>query len=449
MQLKYLLMASLPLRKPLAFAVSVTTLMLVVSCGGAAILDPSPSASQTVVPDELTPPAPQTVAPKEPAPPAPQTVAQTVAPKESSSSPELPGLALERVFEGLPFSRLTNLVQMGSRLFVTEQTGRVMAFPSGPEASEAAVFLDIRDRVSDAGNEEGLLGLAFDPDFDSNGHFYVYYSAANPRRSVVSQFTAETSSAVAVETETELVVMEVPQPYQNHNGGQLSFGPDGMLYISLGDGGLGGDPRSNGQNPATLLGSILRIDVSGAGPDAGPDNRYRVPPDNPFVASPGARDEIWAYGFRNPWRFSFDRQTGDLWAADVGQNSYEEVDLVVRGGNYGWNILEGGHCFSPRSGCDPSGTRLPVIEYSTNKGCSVIGGYVYRGTRIPSLAGAYLYGDFCSGEVHGFRYGNNEVIGHALLIDSGLMITSFGEDSDGEIYVLSQEGGIYMLKADG
>ena len=339
---------------------------------------------------------------------------------------------------------MTNLVQMGSRLFVTEQTGRVMAIPSGPGPSEAAVFLDIRELVSDAGNEEGLLGLAFDPDFDSNGHFYVYYSAANPRRSVVSRFTAETSGAAAVEPETELVIMEIPQPYKNHNGGQLAFGPDAMLYISLGDGGLGGDPQGNGQNPSTLLGSILRIDVSGLGPVEG----YQVPPDNPFVASPNARDEIWAYGFRNPWRFSFDPQTGDLWAADVGQNSYEEVDLVVRGGNYGWNTLEGRHCFFPRSGCDSSGTLLPVIEYGANEGCSVIGGYVYRGTRIPSLAGAYLYGDFCSGEVHGFRYENGEVIGHALLIDSGFRITSFGEDSDGEIYVLSQDGGIYMLKAD-
>ena len=371
-------------------------------------------------------------------------------PQSPSSTPEFQGVTLESVFENLTFSRLTNLVQAGGRLFVTEQTGRVRSFPVSPEAperSEADVFLDIRDRVSDAGNEEGLLGLAFDPDFDANGHFYVYYSAADPRRSVVSRFTEVSSAGVAL-PESELVVLEIPQPYKNHNGGQLAFGPDGMLYISLGDGGLGGDPQGNGQDLSTLLGSILRIDVSGLGPDAAPDNRYRVPPDNPFVGSPGARGEIWAHGFRNPWRFSFDRRNGDLWTGDVGQSSYEEVDLVLRGGNYGWNTLEGGHCFSPRTGCDPSGTLLPVVEYATDGGCSVIGGYVYRGTEIPSLAGTYLYGDFCSGEVHGFRFENGEAVGHSLLVDSGFMITSFGEDEQGEIYALSQGGGIYRLKAD-
>ena len=408
-------------RTPVAFAVSITLLVLAVACGGAATRGPATTAPQT----------------------APSQVPQ--------STLESQDVALERVYENLTFSRLTNLVQAGSRLFVTEQTGRVLSFPIGPEPPEADVFLDIRDRVSDAGNEEGLLGLAFDPEFDANGHFYVYYSAANPRRSVVSRFTAAATgtagpkNAGIAEPESEFVIMQVLQPYKNHNGGQLAFGPDGMLYISLGDGGLGGDPHGNGQDPSTLLGSILRIDVSGVGPDQG----YRVPPDNPFVGSPDARDEVWAYGFRNPWRFSFDRKNGDLWTGDVGQNSFEEVDLVQRGGNYGWNTLEGNHCFSPRTGCDPSGTLLPVIEYGSDKGCSVIGGYVYRGTAVPSLAGTYLYGDFCSGEIHGFRFENGEVAGHSLLVDSGFMITSFGEDKQGEIYALSQDGGIYRLKADG
>ena len=354
--------------------------------------------------------------------------------------PQVQGVKVERVFENLSFSRLTNLVQTDGRFYVTEQAGRVISFPDSPDPSEATVFLDILDRVSRRGNEEGLLGLAFEPEFDSNGHFYVYYSAANPRRSVVSRF----SSTGTTGPESELVVLEIPQPYRNHNGGQLAFGPDGMLYISLGDGGLGGDPRGNGQNTSTLLGSILRIDVSGIGPDSG----YRVPPDNPFVYITDARGEIWAYGFRNPWRFSFDRENGDLWAGDVGQNAYEEVDLVFRGANYGWNTLEGGHCFSPPTGCDSTGTELPVIEYGADEGCSVIGGYVYRGTTIPSLAGTYLYGDFCSGEIHGIRFENGEVVEHNLLVDSGLEITSFGEDENGEIYVLSQNGGIYRLKAD-
>ena len=361
------------------------------------------------------------------------------------SPPHRQGVGLERVYGNLTFSELTNLVQAGGRFFVTEQTGRVMSFPVGPDASEAAVFLDIRGRVNRGGNEEGLLGLAFDPEYDSNGHFYVYYSAVNPRRSVVSRFTGtagpeETGTA---DPESEFVIIEVSQPFQNHNGGQLAFGPDGMLYISLGDGGLGGDPHGNGQDASTLLGSILRIDVSGLGPD----QEYRIPTDNPFVGLPGTKDEIWAFGFRNPWRFSFDRQTGDLWAGDVGQNSYEEVDLVLRGGNYGWNTMEGGHCFSPRADCDPSGTELPVVEYGADQGCSVIGGYVYQGTRIPFLTGTYLYGDFCSGEIHGFRFENGDLVEHNLLVDSGLRITSFGEDEQGEIYVLAQNSGVYRLIA--
>ena len=351
--------------------------------------------------------------------------------------------------ENLSFSRLTNLVQVGQRFFVTEQSGRVMSFPISSEPAEAEVFLDIRSQVSTAGNEEGLLGLAFDSDFAPNGHFYVYYSAANPRRSVISRFTVGGIGTVGFEEatvvpESELIVLEVPEPFSNHNGGQIAFGPDGMLYISLGDGGAGGDPQGNGQNTSTLLGSILRIDVS----SIGPDQPYRVPPNNPFTGSTDARGEIWAYGLRNPWRFSFDRENGDLWAGDVGQNSFEEVDLIQRGGNYGWNTLEGNHCFSPRTNCDPSGTLPPVIEYSASKGCSVIGGYVYRGADIPSLTDTYLYGDYCSGEIRGFRFENGEAAGDALLIDSGLNITSFGEDQDGENYVLTQRGRIYRLIAD-
>ena len=187
----------------------------------------------------------------------------------------------------------------------------------------------------------------------------------------------------------------------------------------------------------------MRIDVS----EIGPDREYRVPPDNPFAGTPDARSEIWAYGFRNPWRLSFDRQTGDLWAGDVDQNGYEEVDLVLRGGNYGWNTLEGGHCFSPRTGCDSSGTESPVVEYGPDRGCSVIGGFVYRGAAITSLNGTYLYCDFCSGEIHGFRFEKSRVAEHRLLVDSGLRITSFGEGETGEIYVLSDNGGIYRLIA--
>lgn len=334
---------------------------------------------------------------------------------------------------------MTNLVRTDGRFFVTEQVGRVMTFPREASPTEATVFLDIQDRVSDAGNEEGLLGLAFDPAFARNGHFYVYYSAANPRRSVISRFTATASSLITAEPGSELMVMEISQPFENHNGGQLAFGPDSMLYISLGDGGLGGDPQGNGQDLSTLLGSILRIDVS----ELGQDGKYRIPPGNPFVGVPDAKGEIWAYGFRNPWRFSFDRQSGDLWVGDVGQNSYEEIDQVVRGGNYGWNTLEGVHCYTPNTGCDVSGTILPIMEYGGDKGCSVIGGYVYRGASIPSLAGTYLYADFCSGDIYGIRVDGGQVVEHELLVETNLTITSFAEAENGEIYVLSLDGGIY------
>ncbi len=336
---------------------------------------------------------------------------------------------------------MTNLLQAGERLFVTEQRGRIISLADDAEAS---VFLDIRERVSDAGNEEGLLGLAFDPDFEANEHFYVYYSAGQPRRSVVSRFAASRADTGVADADSELVILEVPQPFSNHHGGQLAFGPDGMLYIALGEGGSGGDPQGNGQNISILLGSILRIDVSAVGLVGG----YDVPMDNPFVGFRDAREEIWAYGLRNPWRFSFDRQNGALWAGDVGQNSFEEIDLIKKGGNYGWNTLEGEHCYSPRTGCDASGTELPAIEYGSHRGCSVIGGFVYRGAAIPSLTGTYLYGDYCSGEMRGFRFEEGHATRDSLLVNSGLRITSFGEDGAGDIYTLTQEGTIYRLIAD-
>ena len=291
---------------------------------------------------------------------------------------------VERVFSNLDFRGLTNLTQPAAgddRLFVAEQLGRILAFADDPYVDDAQVFLDIRDNVNDSGSEEGLLGLAFDPQFDDNGYFYVYYSASGPRRSVVSRFQLSADGQTA-DSDSELVILEIEQPYRNHNGGQLAFGPDGFLYIGLGDGGAAGDPMGHGRNTKTLLGSILRIDVS----ESTPETPYTIPADNPLLDDSDARPEIWAYGLRNPWRFSFDRETGQLWAGDVGQNSLEEVDLVERGGDYGWNTLEGTRCFSPRTSCDSTGTVPPVWEYPTGEeGCSVIGGYVYRGERIPSL----------------------------------------------------------------
>jgi glucose/arabinose dehydrogenase len=326
-------------------------------------------------------------------------------------------------------------------IFVTEQSGLVHVFPNDQQAANAQVFLDISDRVRVQHNEEGLLGLAFDPEYGTNGHLYVYYSAASPRRSVVSRFTVSQSDPNTADPDSELVVMEIPQPFGNHNGGQVAFGPDGYLYIGLGDGGAGGDPLGNGQDLSTLLASILRIDVR----LASEGTRYGIPEDNPFVGIDGARDEIWAYGLRNPWRFSFDDETGLLWTGDVGQNRWEEVDVVEKGLNYGWNVTEGRHCFSPAVGCDTSGLEPPVAEYSRAEGCSITGGYVYRGHRIPSLQGAYVYGDFCSGKIWGLHYDGRTVADPTLLVDSNLSITSFGRDVAGNLYILSRDEGIYRL----
>ena len=312
-------------------------------------------------------------------------------------------------------------------------------FENDPGVESARTFLDIRERVNDAGNEEGLLGLAFDPAFVENGYFYVYYTASRPRRSVVSRFSVGKDDPNRADPDSELVFLEVEQPYRNHNGGHIAFGPDGMLYVGLGDGGSSGDPRGNGQDTSTLLGSILRIDVSVLDQLGG----YAAPPDNPFAAGEGtARGEIWAYGLRNPWRFSFDRETGDLWAADVGQNLYEEVDIIGPGLNYGWNVMEGSHCFR-RESCDSRGLEMPVAEYGRDGGCSVTGGYVYRGRRMPSLYGAYLYADFCSGKIWALRHDGAAVTEQMLIADTGLSISSFGEDPSGEVYVVTFEGAVY------
>jgi glucose/arabinose dehydrogenase len=351
---------------------------------------------------------------------------------------------VERVFPDLSFQEMTNLVQpdgTSDLIFVTEQRGIIYAF-SASNPQQANIFLDITDRVNRGGNEEGLLGLAFDPDYQENGCFYVYYSADNPRRSVLSRFSLDQEDTAVADPESEIIIMEVEQPYSNHNGGQLAFGPDGYLYIGLGDGGSAGDPEGNGQNLGTLLGSILRIDVS----ELSQPGDYEIPADNPFVDTTGARAEIWAFGLRNPWRFSFDSETGLLWAGDVGQGSWEEIDIIAKGANYGWNIMEGLHCYSPASGCDQSGLTLPIAEYDHSQGCcSVTGGYVYRGDQIPSLQGYYVYGDYCSGDIWALAYDGTVVTENMLLTESGLSITSFGEDLAGNLYILDRAGGIYAL----
>jgi glucose/arabinose dehydrogenase len=325
---------------------------------------------------------------------------------------------------------------------VVAQSGIVYRAALADAGPAPTVYLDIRDRlIRSPGTEEGLLGLAFSPDYTTSGRFYVHYSAdADPssgfsRKSVIARFTA--SGGVA-DAGSERVVMEVGQPFANHNGGALAFGPDGYLYIALGDGGSAGDPQGTAQRLDTLLGKILRIDVRGDG--------YAIPADNPFARVDGARGEIWAYGFRNPWRMSFDRATGQLWAGDVGQGSREEVDRVVRGGNYGWSIVEGDVCFKPASGCDPGGTIFPRAVYGTHQGgtCAITGGYVYRGAAMPELQGWYVYGDFCSGEVWGVDAAT-DAGDPVRLAPTGLSIASFAEDEAGELYLVTFDGGIARL----
>ena len=367
----------------------------------------------------------------------------TPTPRPAVRAAHLKKMQVEPAFPDLEFDQQVDLTYADDgtdRLFLVLQPGRIMVFRNDRDVGSAKTFLDIRARVNDRGSEEGLLGLAFDPHYRTNGYFYVYYSASSPRRSVISRFAVSDDDPDRADADSERVVLEVPQPFSNHNGGKVVFGPDGYLYLGLGDGGSGGDPKGNGQNRSTLLGTILRIDVRPVASEAA----YVVPPDNPFAGGGEAREEIWAYGLRNPWRFTFDRETGDLWAADVGQNRYEEIDVIKPGLNYGWNRMEGFHCFFPRE-CDMGGLEPPIIEYGRDGGCSVTGGYVYRGSRLPSLSGAYVYGDFCSGKIWALRYDSERVTEHLELVDSPLNVSAFGEDPAGELYILSYSGGIYRL----
>ena len=323
--------------------------------------------------------------------------------------------------------------------YIVEQSGRVLSITTQDGQWEASEFLNIEGRVNDRGREEGLLGLALSPNFPSEPHVFVNYTAADPRRTVISRFSVSSSDLFVAEPASEKVILEVAQPYSNHNGGQLLFGPDGYLYIGFGDGGSAGDPRNNGQNPGTLLGTIVRIDVS----DLDSTGTYTIPESNPFVGREGAMPEVWAFGLRNPWRFSFDRDTAELWAADVGQNEREEVNLVNPGLNYGWNVMEGSLCYGRSSQeCNTEDLELPIAEYGRDGGCSITGGYVYRGKRILGLYGSYVFGDFCSGKIWSYY---RETDRSTELMDTQLDISSFAEDHEGELYVLSLDGGVYAI----
>jgi glucose/arabinose dehydrogenase len=325
------------------------------------------------------------------------------------------------------------------RLFVVEQAGTIRILQSGVVL--ATPFLDIRTRVNFSG-EMGLLGVAFHPGFAQSQRFYVNYVrlvGTGQVQSVIAEYQVSSADANQADPATERILLTVNQPFTNHKGGQVAFGPDKFLYIGLGDGGSGGDPLGNGQNLQTLLGKMLRIDVdhtTGLLP-------YAIPADNPFVAG-GGLPEIWAYGLRNPFRFSFDTASGKLFVGDVGQNLYEEIDILQKGGNYGWNVMEGLHCYSPATGCDMTGLVLPISEYSHSEGIAVIGGYVYHGPAIPALAGSYVFGDFGAGKIWRLTQDNSGAWQRVLLLSGGPNMSSFGRDSAGELYLVDYGGGAVL-----
>lgn len=330
------------------------------------------------------------------------------------------------------------------RLFLVEKVGRIRIFDA--DGLRPVPFLDIRDRVRSDGMEQGLLGLAFAPDFSDSGRFFVDYTDRDGN-TVIARFTAAADGETA-DPAGESRVLSIDQPAANHNGGMLVFGPDGYLWVGTGDGGMANDRFGNGQNPDTLLGKMLRLDVT-----SDPAAPYLIPGDNPWVDAGwdgrDVRDEVWAVGLRNPWRYSFDRATGDLWIADVGQNLYEEVNFVPAGSpgglNFGWPIMEGTHCFPESAGCQRAGLEIPVAEYRHGAdGCSITGGYVYRGAAFPALAGVYLYSDYCSGKIWGLARDGDGWRNH-LLLESRLNVSSFGEDEAGELYVTDLQGGVYRI----
>lgn len=430
--------------------------LLAAACGSS---QPSPTAGQTGLtsiapPATAGPLASDTATPAIGASPSPSLSPGASAGPSTGPSPTpiairtpLPSvkIGLTRVASGL--SAPIGIASAGdSRLFVIEQSGKVVILRGG---TVAGTFLDISARVSCCG-ERGLLGLAFHPNYASNGRFFVRYT--NPAGNVVISEFHVSSNPGQADAASEKILLTIPHPtYANHNGGRIEFGPDGYLYIGTGDGGSGGDPNGHGQSLATLLGKMLRIDVN----QTSSGLAYAIPASNPFAGQSGRRGEIWSYGLRNPYSFSFDRRTGDLWIGDVGQNLWEEVDRATaasgggRGINYGWNRMEGNHCYNPASGCNTAGIARPIAEYGhgTNDsiGCSIIGGYVYRGTAHPELTGRYFFSDYCSGSIWDVAAAGPASQTPQLLLSSGLRAVGWGQDVTGELYLVAQNGSVYRL----
>ncbi|MHB1341406.1 MAG: PQQ-dependent sugar dehydrogenase [Coriobacteriia bacterium] len=420
------------MRTWMAFALAallIVAVMALLFLANRAPSDPQVVPEPTATPDATGTPEPTT----------PPVAAIDTSPVDPADWP--PAIALEERWSGfeLPVV-LTHAGDGSGRVYVVEQNGRISIPGASPDY--VADFLDVSRLVS-TGGERGLLGLAFAPDYETSGVFYIDYTNT-AGDTVIARYVAREGHADPSSAE---IILTIKQPYANHNGGQIAFGPDGYLYIGMGDGGSGGDPEGNGQDPRSLLGKMLRIDVTGAVDSGEP---YVIPADNPFVDDGTYRPEIWSLGLRNPWRFSFDRGTGELYIGDVGQSAWEEIDVeppATGGRNYGWNVFEGTHTYPPGTPSPGNAGRYtkPVVEYDRSAGKSVTGGFVYRGTRYPSLRGVYVYADYVTGRVWGLARVGSEWKNETLL-DSGLNPSSFGEDETGELYLLDHTSGtIYQV----
>jgi len=367
----------------------------------------------------------------------------------SSPIPDPASYKVTEAFPGLKFNNPVELVHAGdgsNRLFVVEQSGTIRYFDATKKPASATLFLDIKNKVR-SGGEMGLLGLAFHPNFKNNGFVFVNYTRDNPRKSVVARYKVNNPATGAADPASEAILLTYAQPFSNHNGGAVHFGPDGYLYISTGDGGSGGDPKNYAQDQTSLLGKILRLNVNST--DFG---HYGIPADNPFIDNTdNAREEIYAYGLRNPWRMSFDPVTKKLWTGDVGQNQIEEIDIVEKGGNYGWRLKEANECFNPKSNCQQPGLIDPVWSYThANGDISITGGYVYRGSKLPALVGKYVYGDYASGRIWALEVPANGKAINDLIVNKSASISAFGLDEQKELYFLDYSGGkILTLVGEG
>lgn len=364
----------------------------------------------------------------------------------SGNVPQTQSYSLTEAFPGLTFDmpvELTSPEDGTDRIFVVEQKGVIQAFQNSSAAQKSIVFLDIEKQVH-SGGEAGLLGMAFHPDYKTNGYFYLNYTAGNPLETIISRFKVSGSDPNIADAKSETILLRFGQPWDNHNGGKVAFGNDGFLYIGTGDGGSWGDPGNRAQDRKELLGKILRIDVN----KSVATMNYGIPDDNPYRGNKERyREEVYAYGMRNPWRFSFDRATGQLWAGDVGQNEFEEIDVIEKGGNYGWHIMEANKCYRSIT-CNKDKLKSPIFNYrqGSDTGSSITGGYVCRDKNLPGLTGKYIYGDFVTGNIWALTQLNNEVIKNELIAKISGGLPSFGEDNKRNLYVISYNPGkIYTL----